>query len=494
MSQVHNTQVPSTILRYFPYKTPRDGQRELLLALEKIWNQYDVFCIIAPTAFGKSAVARTLLGWKHSSSLLTPSNMLVDQFLQEFPDTPTLARLDSYYCEDWQQSCAATRSRKKGFCKGCHCASALATAKYRRGPGVYNYHTYLAHRLERNTLIVDEAHNLAHTVQDRLAERIWIHDYPTMRSVLEVGQILPAIEKLPPRQRKHKKIEHLYAALTALAPTHVVSMGVEEFNGKGTIRGQPEERRCIKLYPVDIREGAQIYWPGLGRGAQDPSSVNKLILLSATIGAVDTAELGLSGKRIAYLQASHPIPVERRPVQIVPAVYLSHGDVDRQVPKLASEILNISEYHAGEKGVVHATYSLAEKLQPLLGDRFLFHTRDNKREVYERFRNSPTSDARVLVACGMYEGIDLPDDLGRWQVVAKVPWKSLGDPAIRYKAENDPDWYRWQTLRDLIQACGRISRHEEDFGTTYIVDGSVEKLLSSASHLIPRWFSEAITR
>lgn len=473
------------VLQYFPYAEPRQGQAELLTTLQRIWNQFDVFVIVAPTAFGKSAVSRTLQRWQYSASMITPTNMLVDQFLTEFPDCPTLHRLDSYQCADWQTNCAAHRGRTKAFCKGCPASTDLATAKYRKGPGVYNYYTYLAHRIFRDALIVDEAHNLVPTIQDRLAETIWMHDYPEL-NVSDNQQLLRRIGQMPKRKQQHKKITHLFEALTSPVPHHVLQRTTGPFSGKGTKRGEPEDRPCIKLYPVDIGDSF-----GMFTGAGD---VKKVVLMSATIGPVDVAELGLQRKRVCYLQAAHPIPADRRAVHLIPIADINHANLMASVPALADEIRNIAAYHVGEKGIIHATYGLAAMLAEHLGDdpRFLFHDRDNKREQYEKFREAPSTDGTVLIASGMYEGIDLPDDLGRWQVIAKVPWKSLGDPAIKYKAEQDPDWYRWQTLKDLIQACGRICRHEEDYGITYVLDASARRLIQQSSHLVPGWFNDAL--
>jgi Rad3-related DNA helicase len=162
------------------------------------------------------------------------------------------------------------------------------------------------------------------------------------------------------------------------------------------------------------------------------------------------------------------------------------------MPVLAGEIDNIANYHFGEKGLVHVTYGMAEMLRKHLAhnDRYVFHDRNNKTEMYEHFRSSP--EPLVLFACGMYEGIDLPDDAGRWQIIAKTPYKSLGDPAIAYKAEKDQDWYNWSALKDLIQACGRVCRHEKDRGVTYILDKSAIRLVNNNSHLIPQWFRDAL--
>ncbi len=470
-----------SILTHFPYDEPRDGQREVLTAIEKYYDSYDVFVVVAPTAAGKSAIMQTLQKWKYAASAITPTNMLVDQYLAEFPGTPTMQRMDKYYCEEWQRPCSVTRAKMRGFCKGCECSKALAAAKYRNGPGIYNYHIYLAHQIHRPLLIIDEAHNITRAIQDRQSTQIWRHDYKYELSMYKPDQIRRWIEKLPANKQKHKKIAQLHDAVTSTRPNFVIQRTEDEFNGKGTVRGKPELRDCIKLYPVDISQAPPAFWP---------RDVQKIVLLSATIGPVDIAELGLASRRVLYLHAASPIPAIRRPVKLLDTAHLSYQNM--HIEEITNEIIGISNYHAGEKGIIHATYELAEALRGNLqhGDRFFFHNRENKRDIYQRFRDS--TDSPVLVASGMYEGIDLPDDLGRWQVIAKTPWKSLADPAIAYKAKQDPDWYTWQCLKDFIQACGRVCRHEEDEGITYVTDSTINKLLEDGAHLIPEWFNQAL--
>ncbi len=470
-----------SILQHFPYQEARAVQQELLLKIEENWGNTEVFVIVGPTATGKSSVAKTIQNWKYGVSVITPTNQLVDQYLEEFPDTRTLARLDSYWCDEWQRPCSRTRAMMRGFCKGCTCSGDLSQARFRRGPGIYNYHTYMAHRLYRPVLVVDEAHGLGHTIQDREALRIWWHEYRYPIGASSEA-LLQWLRKQPQRIQNHKKMAALRDALDTENPVMVIQHGHDSFNGVGTRRGDPEERPCIRLLPVDISSSPPIFWP---------KEVERIVLMSATISPTDIRELGLDKKRVLYLEAASPIPPENRPVVFHPVAHLSRGNMEDGVRKVGLEIERMAQHHWSEKGVIHATYGMADMLRKTLtGPRFMFHTRENKREVYQQFRDR--HDAPVLVACGMYEGIDLPDDLGRWQVVAKVPWKSLGDAAIRHKAERDPDWYMWQAMRDLIQACGRIVRHPDDTGITYICDGSFQRMLVEGAHLIPGWFRDSL--
>ena len=470
------------LLKHFPYKVIRDFQKETLSLLEEQWDRYDVFVIVAPTAFGKSAISKSILRAAHSASYINPTNQLVDQFLSTFPDTPTLRRLDSYWCEDSQLPCAKVRAIKKGFCRGCLCGTQLATAKYRRGPGVYTYHAYLAHKLYRDVLIVDEAHQLIPALRSLGEVVLWRHDHLYPSSAYRPSELLQWAERLPPKKKKTVKVEKLLETLKSRHPQYSIARATRDFNGKGTKRGEPEERDCIVMTPLEVGQEARRLWP---------SDVQKIILLSATIGPKDIETLGLSGRRVAYLHSPSPIPPDRRPFVVDDIVSVNRQNMDHAVDRISQYInSNLISRHAGERGLIHATYQMADMLRSKLVDsRFIFHNRENKKEKYQQYLNSKDG---ILVACGMYEGVDLPDDLGRWQVITKIPWSSLGDPAVAALAERDPEWYLWETAKTVIQAGGRVSRHESDYGVTYCLDSSFMRLYNEGSHLLPRWFLDCL--
>lgn len=111
-------------------------------------------------------------------------------------------------------------------------------------------------------------------------------------------------------------------------------------------------------------------------------------------------------------------------------------------------------------------------------------------EAFSKYRSTPGA---ILVACGMQEGIDLVGELGTWQVIAKVPWPNLTDPAVAYHTARDPEWLNWETARITMQAAGRICRTPTDFGVTVIPDSSFSRLLRESLHLFPQWFLDGIT-
>lgn len=488
------------LLSHFPYGTPRDGQAAALSALQQEWNNFDVFVISAPTAAGKTALSKTIMNAVGSVAYIQPNNLLVQQVLQEFPDTPTLSRLDSYRCEEWARSCASTKGKLGFFCKGCDCSKALMRTKYKNDQTVMNYHIYVAHKAYREVVILDEAHNALPWIRERVAGKIWQHDYGYPSNMHSPEQVSAWIQTLPPAKRKHKKIQDLYAAVTYPKPEYQMQRTTDQFNGKGTARGFPEERDCIKLLPTDIRHAPPLLWPGLGQprsptGLPGTVTTQKVILMSATISRVDVEALGLDRHRVLYVNCESPIEPVRRPIILRDIAAVSRANQAESARLMAEHIDQVlAPFHEGEKGVVHTSYAMARELASHLGSkpRYLFHDKLNKKEQYEYFRAAPAESGLILIACGMTEGIDLPEDLGRWQVVSKIPWPSLGSPAVRYMADENPDSYAWETMKGLIQACGRICRTPEDYGVSYVLDSTIHKLLKDHWDLFPLWYTDAL--
>jgi len=97
-----------------------------------------------------------------------------------------------------------------------------------------------------------------------------------------------------------------------------------------------------------------------------------------------------------------------------------------------------------------------------------------------------------MVASGMYEGVDLAQDLGRWQLICQVPYPSLADALTVAKSRINPNGYKRRAIRQLEQASGRISRGPDDFGATVILDEQFAGLYSHTREQFEPWFKEAV--
>lgn len=493
---------PKKILASFPrHLTARDVQKNALLELEKAWDSADIFVINLPVSAGKSAIAMSIARWVGKATIITPNKMLVDQYQQEYPSLQVLRSKSDYFCSTFQVP-VDKRPKGKGMPTLCsdweHCDGCStyrdALKKSRVMPYLtVNYHIYMSHKLYKPTLVIDEAHQLIPMIKGMAAKKLWQFHHRFPSNLDSRDKIKRWVNSLPPEKFNYKwtkagddrkwseqgGLQALKDELNSIRPSYLVRMTTDNF--------KDEEHYCIKMEPLDIK----------GHEAVDfmlPKQVKKIVLMSATISRKDIEQLGISDRKIVYIQASSPISAENRPVYIDynAAERLNYQNQTGLLPKLAEYIMDLANYHEGQKGLVHLTYGLAEQLRNLIGEdkRFIWHDRDNKRQQYQHFRDS--DGQKILIASGLYEGIDLPYDAGRWQVIGKVPWPSLADPAIKHLSDLDPEYYAWEVCKTFQQACGRICRTPTDYGVTYCFDSSIDRLINNYPDFWPKWWTEAL--
>lgn len=453
--------------------------------LEKNWDNHDVFVIDAPVAAGKSLIALTIsnFSWKKygaKAAILTPNNLLVRQYTDEFPWIPTVQRQDKYTCTRYEsqsqkRSCKKVKGEQSYFCKGCPYVTDLR--KVQAFPvGVTNYHSYVAYKNYRPTVIFDEAHNLIGTIGGMAARKIWHHEYHYPSWVKDYRTLYRWVCEELERPERTGSITKLVALKMELE-----SNKVKFIFTRGEARWHKEDRDCILASPVDISEEPPIFWP---------PKVKKIFLLSATINSRDIKALGLSNRKVYYVNSPSMIPKEQRPCIVEPSLNMSYAHQEKNLPLLAEKLHRLLETNPA-KGVIHAPYALARKLQSILDHpRLIYHSTLDKMDRFREFQQSPGT---VLVASGLYEGISLDEDLARWQVITKVPWPSLAEPAMEYQAKEDSEYYANATIKDIVQTYGRVCRGPKDYGETFIYDSSFVRLFKQYFYLFPLWFRESVT-
>jgi Rad3-related DNA helicase len=94
----------------------------------------------------------------------------------------------------------------------------------------------------------------------------------------------------------------------------------------------------------------------------------------------------------------------------------------------------------------------------------------------------------------MSEGIDLPDDLARINIIPKLQYPYLKDPYVvkRMALQDGEKWYALEALKYAIQAAGRTTRHEKDWSTTIIMDPTFKRKVDEYHDELPKDFTDAI--
>ncbi|MEO9294947.1 MAG: ATP-dependent DNA helicase [Nitrososphaera sp.] len=221
--------------------------------------------------------------------------------------------------------------------------------------------------------------------------------------------------------------------------------------------------------------------------------------MSATILSKDylSKVAGLKPDQVKFIQVrDSDFPVKNRPIHLMNVAWLNAKTMAENLPKIAKAVDNIMTTHKNEKGIIHTTsYVQLQYIRDNISRENaarLIETGSalGREEVLEKHYTSkrPT----VLISPSMHQGVDLKDDLSRFQVIVKVPYPDLTDRKVSAMKERDPKWYTWYTVLRLAQSYGRSVRSADDFATTYILDSSVTFLLKNAQDMIPKWFIEAV--
>ena len=216
---------------------------------------------------------------------------------------------------------------------------------------------------------------------------------------------------------------------------------------------------------------------------------DKVVLMSATI--IDPANFckSLGIDKFKYVEAESSFNAENAPIRCTTKVKLNYHNLKRSLPKIIKQIQEICKFHKNDKGIIHThnntiTSFLSNKLDD---DRFLIREPGVRNEVLlEQHLNN--NDPTVLVSPSMSHGVDLKDELARFQIIVKAPYLPTKDKRIAKLMKDDFNWYTNKMLCSLIQSCGRGVRSKKDHCVTYILDGAIVESVVNNKHKLPKYF------
>jgi len=532
------------LLAHFPAGfTPRPEQTRLLAALSDAIDEAAedstaprVFLVEAPPGVGKSHVAMALARWSGDAYLLTSQKLLQDQYEREFgADLQLVKGRDNYLCERYPDMRVPT---SRGMCRrprgpACQCPYARAKTAALNGPIFCTNTAYFAtlrnwraeQLRKRRMLIVDEAHNL-----ETQLVNVFTVAFPPEQAKAWFGGPLPRLETAEDYrrllrdhlERLEDQLETVTRALEIMRPTDIppemfLSMppsraeqelmaereSLETALARVRFFVDAEDREWIVRYPADPFATLELVPLSVASMAGDllSESAELVVLSSAYLGHRRAlAEcFGLDESRLRSFSSDSPFALDQRRIEYRPVGALSKSTLARLEPVLFEEVARILTEHPRDKGLIHApSYAAGRRLvahlaarEPMLSRRLIWvESAEAKARALELHRASPLPT--VLVSPSLREGVDLPDDFLRFQVVTKLPYPDLGDPWTAARQARDPRWYALETAKALVQAYGRSCRHAEDHGVTYVLDGQFERFLAHYRVLLPPWFLDAV--
>lgn len=530
----------------FPYEKARK-QQEVAMAFinDALIVNNKKFCIIeAGTGVGKSALGvytANLLNTQKTEKqkgtyFLTTQKILQDQYIDDFSGEQKMLSLKSssnYSCKYYKgatcgESLRLLRSAPKDSpfwrCCAIGCSYKKEKERFINGDkGVTNFSYFLAETVyagklkPRNLLVIDEAHNVANElskfIEVTISERFcksqnikfledltqakaynWIENvyYPHIKSRLK--HMESVLEKYAGLKEKIKEIQKVSTNFDLL-DKHVckVKRFIDRYEKDNwifnLIPGEGRSLRKIEFKPIDVSKYAHEHLF---------DRADKVLLMSATI--LDKSAfcelLGIKANDCAFLSLPSPFPISNRPIITAGIGKMSAQYIDNTLPRLAKAIESIINEHKDEKGIIHChSYKIAHYLRKNIKRgkyRLIYHSSEDRDEALERHKGSdkPT----ILLSPSMTEGVDLRDDLSRFQIICKIPYPYLGDKLIRKKMNKWKWWYPLQTAKTIIQSIGRSVRSKDDHATTYILDEDWDRFYRINRQFFPEDFHETINK
>lgn len=218
---------------------------------------------------------------------------------------------------------------------------------------------------------------------------------------------------------------------------------------------------------------------------------DKVVLMSATIIDPSNFCKTLGIDKFKYIEADSTFDASKSPIYANTKIKLNHNNLQTNLPKIAKQIQNICDQHSNEKGIIHTqTNTITTYLKDNLRDNRILYREPGVRneDILEAHTNSniPT----VLASPSMSHGVDLKDDLARFQIIIKAPYLPMTDKRVEKMMKLDFNWYMNKMLSSLIQSCGRGVRSHKDHCVTYILDAAIVEAIIKNKHKIPKYFLE----
>ena len=225
------------------------------------------------------------------------------------------------------------------------------------------------------------------------------------------------------------------------------------------------------------------------------------IFMSATINKKNFCEtMGLDEKHVAFIDTpKSPFLYEHRKVDFLDVAFLNSRSSFAEEQNAIRKIDEILSKHKTERGLILTSskkrcFDILSQLSPENKKRIrICHSSNSDGTTQdEKIAQHRATSASVLLSSSLWEGVDLKDDDSRFQIIAKAPYKSLGDTRVRAKMNKFPSWYSSETMMKILQGFGRSIRSEDDWARTYVIDSTINNLVKQTRNIIPKAYWDVL--
>ncbi|HZE79019.1 MAG TPA: ATP-dependent DNA helicase [Nitrososphaeraceae archaeon] len=258
----------------------------------------------------------------------------------------------------------------------------------------------------------------------------------------------------------------------------------------------------VELKPLDISSYCNALFEKCSKTLIMSATILNHKTFCRSIGLIPPEEKGQkdnNNNKVKFIQVQSDFPIEKRPIYPLNIAYLNFNNLQLQEVKssIAKTIDNLMSLHKNDKGIIHTTsYDqlnfIKENLSTTNARRLIVTDPEIQRdEIIKQHTYNPIKPT-VLISPSLHTGLDLKDELSRFQIITKVPYPNKSDRWTNAKRELDEEWYYWQTALKLIQGYGRSVRSKDDWAKTYILDSAFSYFVRKNRSLLPDWFIQAI--
>ena len=528
------SQVDEEVEKNFVFEKPRDDQLETISEIKKaIDDGYRYIVLEAGTGTGKSAIAVTLASMNESSYILTVTKQLQDQYLSDFEDLQLVKGRSNFRCRKYaEEGTDQTCDCGKCIMEGHSCRYSLKNQEdpTEESTCEYYYQKWLAMNAEkvisnypymflelnyvkdfsnRALLVCDEAHNLESTIMNQLTlefKKKDLKDYLKLEITdetlyqLDTGDYftwIQFIEKIRDRYKKElEKIENLDRP-GLNEKISFIKQEIQDCSRFIDHIGYDPEIWIFDYNPdFEILEFKPLKIDNYAKNTLFKYA-DVCLFMSATIldYRLFAHWLGISPDEIYPIRRKSPFNIKRNPIRTYDEFNMSRKTISNNAPKTIDTLKLILEKHRNDKGLIHSVSNDCKNflMENLDNPRLIDHDTRNRGEVIEKLKGS--DDPLVLVSPSVSEGVDLPGDMCRFQIMYKIPYPDLGDKQTRLRANSDELWYDYRTALTLVQTYGRGMRYDKDYCKTYFIDNRIKQFVkrdAQTNGFLPKSFINAI--
>jgi Rad3-related DNA helicase len=541
---------------FYPLKMkPREEQLEALNHIKKSINTGNKFILNnLPTGIGKSYLVNMFINWYLNSvnneakfSIITNSKLLQEQYTKEFNFFTDLKGKSNYTCLQYNTNCEEGLelcSALKTKCDTCPYKIAKE-AWIKKQVSLTNFHLFNTFHVfqfgssiaprDANVLIIDEAHNFEEVFCDFISyklspklldkygftlEETEYIDNTYLSKIDNIDDYADFLNTYFLNKITQKKVEFDGALITPINNTlklkytkyvnyinsniGKIENFIKEYYRPLTDKDKIDPKNNWVL-EVNTNQKEKIYsgkeltiqavWAYPYLEEYIWKHYDHVIFMSGTILDKDMFSYlnGLTPKYTTYLDIESPFKIENRPIYYMKDIGKMSYDNKHETFKKQKEVIKeILEKFKTDKGIIHTnSYEFSKMISDNINDkRLVYHDITNRIEMLNKHIGSEL--ASVIVSSSMVEGVDLKDELSRFQIIMKIPYPSLNSNKIKQRMKTHKDYYNFKTLLSIMQMYGRSVRHYDDYCSTYILDSNFSDLMRNSGKYFPRWFSDAI--